>query len=100
MPYGPKRGSRRKRGAEITLDEILLNALERGPVIVNDILKHFGSRVRNRLDKLRVRGAVVREGRGGPHREFTYTLLRPDRAAKALREKGGGLARGAEVTLE
>jgi hypothetical protein len=34
------------------------------------------------------------------HREFTYKLLRPDLVAKALGEKGGGLARGAEVTLE
>jgi hypothetical protein len=96
MSRGPKRGSRRKHGTEITFDEVLLNALERGPVTVNDILKHFGRRVRIRLDKLRVRGVVVREGRGGAHREFTYSLLRPDLAAKALREKGGGLARAAE----
>jgi hypothetical protein len=49
--------------------------------------------VRMRLEKLRVRGVVVREGRGGAHREYTYLLLRPDRAAKALGERGGGLSR-------
>jgi hypothetical protein len=42
--------------------------------------------------KLRVRGIVVREGRGGAHREFTYKLLQPRRAAEALGEKGKGLA--------
>jgi hypothetical protein len=67
-----------------------LKALEGGdPVTVDDILKHFERRVRVRLNKLRVRGVVVREGRGGAHRKFTYKLLRPDIAAKALREKGG-----------
>ena len=77
----------------MTVDDILLKALEGGgPATVNDILKHFESRVRIRLDKLRVRGVVVREGRGGPHREFTYRLLRPDIAAKALGERGGGHA--------
>jgi predicted ArsR family transcriptional regulator len=100
MSRGPKRNARRKHGVAMTVDEILLNALERGPVTVNDILKHLGSRVRNRLDKLRVRGAVVREGRGRAHREFTYTLLRPHRAVKALGEKGGGLSRAAKVKPE
>jgi hypothetical protein len=74
------------------VDDILLQALEDGPATVNDILKRFERRVRIRLDKLRVRGVVVRTGRGGPHREFTYRLARPDIAAKALGEKGGGLA--------
>ena len=92
MPRRPKRGSRRKHLTEITFDDVLLSALERGPVTVNDILKHFERRVRIRLNKLRVRSVVMREGRGGAHREFTYKLLRPDRAAKALCEKGGGLA--------
>jgi hypothetical protein len=59
---------------------------------VNDILKHFERRVRIKLDKLRVRGVVVREGRGGAHREFAYRLVRPDIAAQALGEKGGGIA--------
>jgi hypothetical protein len=89
MPRGPKRGSRRKHGTEITFDDVLLNTFEGGRVTVNDILKHFEYRVRMRLEKLRVRGVVVREGRGGAHRQFTYRLLRPDRAAKALGEKGG-----------
>jgi hypothetical protein len=40
------------------------------------------------------RGVVVREGRGRPHREFTYKLVRPDRAAKAIGETGGALSRG------
>ena len=87
-------------GVYMTVDDILLKALEGGPATVNDILKHFERRVRIRLDKLRVRGVVVREGRGGAHREFTYRLLRPDVAAKALGEKGGGLAHAAKVTPE
>ena len=78
MPHGPMK-----------VDDFILSALEGGPVTVNDITKRFEARVRMRLDKLRVRGVVLREGRGGAHREFTYRLLRPDLAAKALREKGG-----------
>jgi hypothetical protein len=89
MPRGPKPGVRRKHGADITVDDILLRALEDGPTTVNDILKHFGRRVRIKLDKLRVRGVVIREGRGGAHREFTYRLVRPNLAAKALGERGG-----------
>jgi hypothetical protein len=73
----------------MTIDEVILKALEDGPVTVNDITERFVSRVRMRLEKLRVRGIVVREGRGGAHRKFTYRLVRPDRAAKALGEKGG-----------
>jgi hypothetical protein len=96
MPRGPKPGVRRKHGAEIAFEDILLKALEGGPATVNDILKRFERRVRIRLNKLRVRRVVVREGRGGAHREFTYRLLRPDLAAKALGEKGGGLSRAAE----
>ena len=84
---------KRAQGRLMTIDDILLKALKGGkPATVNDILKHFARRVRIRLNKLRVRGVVVRKGRGGAHREFTYRLVRPARAAKALREKGGGLA--------
>jgi hypothetical protein len=89
MPRGPT-----------TVDAILLRVLEGGPVTVNDIVKRFERRVRIRLDKLRVRGVVVREGRGRAHREFTYRLLRPDLAAKALSEKGGGLSHAAKETSE
>ena len=96
---GPKLGATRKHGAGITVDDILLKALEGGPVTVKDIVERFERRVRIRLDKLRVRGVVARDGRGGAHREFTYRLLRPDLAAKALGEKGG-IARAATVTPE
>jgi hypothetical protein len=89
MPKGPKLGATRKHGAGITVDDILLKALEDGPVTVKDIVKRFERRVRIRLNKLRVRGVVARDGRGGAHRAFTYRLLRPDFAAKALGEKGG-----------
>jgi hypothetical protein len=82
------------------VDEVILKALEGGPATVNDITKRFERLVRIKLEKLRVRGVVVREGRGGAHREFTYRLLRPDRAAEALNEKGGGLSRVAKVTPE
>jgi hypothetical protein len=86
-----------KHGANMTLDDILLKALEGGPVTVKDITKRLERRVRIRLDKLRVRAIVIREGRGGANRQFTYRLLRPDLAAKALGEKGGGLSRAAKV---
>ena len=36
---------------------------------------------------------------GGAHRKFTYRLVKPDLAAKALGEKGG-LARAAKVKPE
>jgi hypothetical protein len=84
----------------MTVDEVILKALEGGPATVNDITKRFERLVRIKLEKLLVRGVVVREGRGGAHRDFTYRLLRPDRAAKALNEKGGGLSRVAKVTPE
>lgn len=78
-----------------------MKALEGGGrVTVNDIKKRFEPRLRIRLEKLRARGIVVREGKGGAHREFTYRLVRPDVAAKAIREKGGGLARAAKDRLE
>ena len=73
----------------MTIEDILLRALEKGPVTVKDILKRVEGRVRVKLHKLRVRGVVVREGRGGAHREFTYKLARPDRAQQALGDKGG-----------
>ena len=84
----------------MTVDEVILKALDGGPATVNDIAKRFERLVRIKLEKLRVRGVVVREGRGGAHRHFTYRLLRPDRAAKALNEMGGGLSRVAKVTPE
>jgi hypothetical protein len=53
----------------MTVDDILLKALKGGkPATVNDILKHFARRVRIKLDKLRVRGVVIRQGRGGARR--------------------------------
>jgi hypothetical protein len=73
----------------MTIDEIILKALEGGTVTVNDIAARFTGPVRFKLEKLRRHGAVLRDGKGGAHREFTYTLLRPNRAAEALTEKGG-----------
>jgi hypothetical protein len=79
---------------DLTVDEVILNVLAGGhPVTVNDVTTRFRDRVRMRLEKLRARWVVVREGRGGSHCEFTYRLVRPDRAGKAIGEKGGGLAR-------
>jgi hypothetical protein len=89
LPRGPKRYARRKLGVDITVDNVLLMVLESRPATVNDVLKRFERLVRTRLEKLRVRGIVLREGRGGAHRKFTYKLVRPDIAAKALGEKGG-----------
>jgi DNA-binding Lrp family transcriptional regulator len=82
----------------MTIDEVILKALEAGgPVTVEDIAKRFEPRIRLRLEKLRVRGVVIREGRGGAHRKFTYKMRRPDLAAKAIGETGGGLARAEKV---
>jgi DNA-binding Lrp family transcriptional regulator len=90
---------RRATRADMTIDEVILKALEAGgPVTVQDIAKRFEPRIRLRLEKLRVRGVVIREGRGGAHRKFTYKMRRPDLAAKAIRETGGGLARAEKVT--
>jgi hypothetical protein len=85
---------------DMTVDEIVLKALEGGPVIVDDIIWRLESLVRIKLEKLRVRGVVIRECRGGPHRKFTFRLLHPDRAAKALSEKGGGLSPAAKAAPE
>jgi hypothetical protein len=73
----------------MTIDEIILKALEGGPVTVDDIVTRFKGPVRSKLEKLRRRAVVLRDGKGGAYRKFTYTLLRPDRAAEALTEKGG-----------
>jgi hypothetical protein len=51
--------------ADMTVDDTVLKALEGGPVTVKDITKRFEKRVRMRLDKLRLRGIVIREGKGG-----------------------------------
>ena len=82
---------------DLTVDDVLLEALESGDAItVNDVTKRFVDRVRMRLEKLRVRGVVIREGKGGAHREYTYRLVGPDRLAKALVEAGGGLSQARE----
>jgi hypothetical protein len=73
----------------MTIDQAILRALESGPITVDEILRRLEAPVRTKLEKLRVRGVVMREGRGGAHRKFTFTLLHPDRAATALKEKGG-----------
>jgi hypothetical protein len=82
-----------------------MKALEGGgPVTVKEVAEEITKRleaaVRTKLNRLRVRGVVMREGRGGPHRQFTYRLLRPELAAKALREKGGGLSYAEKATPE
>jgi hypothetical protein len=69
----------------MTIDEIVLKALESG----NDIVTRFTGPVRSKLEKLRRHRAVLRDGKGGAHREFIYTLLHPNRAADALTQKGG-----------
>jgi hypothetical protein len=72
---------------------LFLKSLAGRPAPVKQITQRLERSVRIRLHKLRVRGIVIQEGRGGAHRQFTYRLLPPELAAKALDEKGG-LARG------
>jgi hypothetical protein len=67
--------------------------------VANELAEHFLDRVRIKLEKLRVRGIVLRGGREGAHRQYTYRLLRPDRVAMALCEKGGGLSRNKKRRL-
>jgi predicted ArsR family transcriptional regulator len=81
----------------MTLDDILLKALEEGPVSVKDISKRVERRLRMKLDKLRARGLVLREGRGGVYREFTYRLLQRDLAARARQEDD--LSRGDRASI-
>jgi hypothetical protein len=77
----------------MTIDEFILTALKGGKLVtVQDIAKRFEPRIRHRSEKLRVRGIVIREGRGGSYRKFTYGMLREDLAAEAMSEAGGGLA--------
>jgi hypothetical protein len=89
MPRGPKPGVQRKHGADMTVDDTILKALEGGPVTVNDILKLFGRRVRIRLDKLRSRGVVWSEraeaARTGSSLTDCYVQTSPRRRT----EKGG-----------
>jgi hypothetical protein len=86
------------RTPPVTIDDVILKALEGGPVTVNDITDRFIGRVRIRLEKLRVRGIVIREGKGRAHREFIYKLVRPRLARKAIGEAGGGLSQAAKPT--
>jgi hypothetical protein len=57
----------RKR-CDMTVDEFILQALQGDAHTVIDIGKRFERHVRLRLNKLRVRGIVLREGRGGTNR--------------------------------
>jgi hypothetical protein len=75
-----------------TGDVFILRALARGePVTVSDVTGHFMIPVRRRLEKLRARGWWSEKAKAAP-REFKYTLIRPDRLAKAISDKGGGLS--------
>jgi hypothetical protein len=59
-----------------TIEEIILEELERGPATVKGIAVRLQDRVRIQLERMRVHGSVLRDGRGGPHHEFIYKLLR------------------------
>jgi hypothetical protein len=71
----------------MTLDDILLKELARGPATVKEIAMRrraapeervrLENRIRNRLDRLRVRGLVIKEWKGG-HRQYTYRLPRSE----------------------
>ena len=66
-----------------TIDDILWNVLEGGPATVNEIVTRFERRVRIRLEQLRVRGLIDREGKSGAQTEFTYSLLKSGLAANS-----------------
>jgi hypothetical protein len=97
-PQKPQSAKQDARTAETTkqagmsrsIDEAVAKALEGGaPVTVNDIAerltRRLQSQIRSRLHQLRVRGLVIREGRGGPDREFTYRLRQPAGKGDAAR---------------
>jgi hypothetical protein len=58
----------------MNIDDILWEELECGPVTIKELTARFERRVRDRRERLRVRGIVIREGRGGAHRQFTYRM--------------------------
>jgi hypothetical protein len=78
----------------MTVDEIIVKLPERGPVTVNgvaaEIAERFLHRVRMKLESCGCGGLSPRGQRG---RSYTCRLLRLDRGARALCEKGGGLSR-------
>jgi hypothetical protein len=57
----------------MTIDEIILKALEGGPVTVDDIVTRFKGPVRSKLEKLRRRAVVLRDGKGGGRTESSLT---------------------------
>jgi DNA-binding HxlR family transcriptional regulator len=67
----------------MTVDEVILKALEGGPATVNDITKRLERLVRIKLERLRVRGVVVREGTGGEPPRVCRRLFRLSHAAMA-----------------
>jgi hypothetical protein len=69
--------------ASPTIDDILWNVLEGGPATVNDIVARYERRVRIRLEQMRRRGLVDREGKGGAQSQFTYSVLRSGLAANS-----------------
>jgi hypothetical protein len=58
----------------MNIDDILWEELERGPVTIKELTARFERRVRDRRERSRVRGIVIREGRGGAHRQYTYRM--------------------------
>jgi hypothetical protein len=82
-----------KHRVEMTLDEILLKELSNGPGTVleiaarlemREIPARLERRIRTRLDRLRVRGLVVREWKVG-HRQYIFKLRSTERVEHAWR---------------
>jgi hypothetical protein len=75
-----------KHGAGMKqLDDILFKELQRGPGTVRDLALRLQERTRHSLERLHVRGHIMRDGRGGPHRQYVYRI--PNRANRTKGKK-------------
>jgi hypothetical protein len=76
-----------KHGAKVKkIDDIIMQELQRGPATVKEITLCIERRVRYKLDGMRRAGIVIREGRGGAYREYTYKLWNQDHGPGTERE--------------
>ena len=78
----------------MTVDEVILKALEGGSATVNDITKRFERLMRIKLEKLRVRGVVVREGRGGAQAGSSHTNYYAQTAPRRRSTRRAAVSRG------
>jgi hypothetical protein len=77
----------------LKLDDCIWSALERGPATVEEVAERMRTCIRDRLNRLRARGLIVRDGRGGHHHPFVFKIA-PRGAATTRAHHAGLLALG------